>query len=126
MGDREEIMRRMFVVAYTKVFIEELYWVSKRYCPLGRNYIDEEKQTYVYRPYEDSNFRSWAAYRLHSWEAHVRVNRGDVKEFFSDELAEYDLEEFIDEFFIDHFDPFRMVQTVWRDDFDMCLHELLQ
>ena len=41
------------------------------------------------------------------------------------ELAVYDFEEYANKFYCDHGDPFRMVQTVWRDHFDMCLHELL-
>jgi hypothetical protein len=95
--------------------------ITDFYCPLSCNYLDEEQKLYVYRPNVQPNWACWTAYELHSWETHLHLKRREVIDAF---IEECDGNEECMKFF-SATDPFGMIQSVWRCEFEMCLRQLL-
>ena len=115
-------MRRNFIVAYAKLFVNSLQLVAQDNCPWDCNYI--EGRRYVYKAEVangslNSNYLSMAAYELWEWDAHVFIEPCDVIALYETDSGDFcDLCEI-------YGDPFRCVRTLWKDDFMMCLHEIM-
>lgn len=128
MADNDDLIRRCFAIAYARAFVEKMEDLADYFCPEdeGCNYIDEATLDYVYRPGKESNFRSWEAYRLLEFTVHLSLSRSIVRNNYYLETADYDLsDEEINSVYYKWGDPFILVLGVWKDDFIMCLHELL-
>ena len=127
MEQANELIIKTYVVAYTQEFVKVLEETAERLCPMDCNWIDEETQTYVFRANKTTpNFKSWAAYYMYPIIAHTYVIRDVVLDRYFTMIRQYDLcDEDEDVIFYRFGDPFYRVLDTWKDDFDMCLYELL-
>ena len=123
----DEIVQRSYVVAYTREFVKVLEDTAERQCPMDCNWIDEDDLTYVFRADKTTpNFKSWAAYHKYPLIAHMYVTREAVIARYYLDVTQYYLSvEDEDRVFYQFGDPFYRVLDYWKDDFDMCLYELL-
>lgn len=115
-----DLLKRNFVVAYARQFLDEMEHLVARACPPDCNYI--EGFAFVKR--DTSNFRSWAAYNKFHILTHWYISPFDVFDQYMLECADYHLtDDVVDMIYALH--PFALIHTDWKYDFEMCVHELL-
>ena len=126
MSEINDQIRRCFVIAYARVFLDEVERLAESYCPEGCNYIDEATLDWIYRPDKQPNFRSWTAYDLFEFAAHLSVSRVLILNAYYAEALKCDLsDEDANSVFYKWGDPFLLAMCNWNDECVMCLHELL-
>ena len=91
MAEIEEQIKRCFIIAYARVFLDELERLAASFCPEGCNYIDETTLDWVYRTDIQPNFRSWTAYDLFEFSAYLSISRALVMRTYYEETLRYDL-----------------------------------
>ena len=124
--DMNEMVKRCFIIAYAKVFVDEIERLATWLCPEECNYIDEATLEWVYHEDGESNFRSWAAYDLFEFSAYLSASRGLILREFFDETLKCGLpDDAVNTVFWKYGDPYLYVMCNWNDELIMCLHEIL-
>lgn len=113
---------RNFVVAYSKVYLEELEAVAEQYCPDDCNSIDEKTKQYVQR--EQSDLKNWAAYEVHAFEAHRHVGQYVVLAVYAGQCNQ-DYDTCVQKLYDVFPQPFFMIRSHWKSYFEDCLYELM-
>ena len=122
--DISEQLQRCFIVAYSYVFVAELFDIAAEYCPMGCNYLDETTRLFVHKPNAIPNFASHVSYNTYAKDAHIRVGRHDVRNRYREQLEDCGLMNYEYDIY-DDAEPFSAVKTLWKDDFEKCVFELL-
>ena len=117
---------RSYVQSYAQEFIKVLQETVQQNCPDGCNWIDENGQ-FVFRADKSSNFKSWAAYNKYPLLIHMNVCRAAVNAGYYEDVEQYDFcDEDVESIFYRWGDPYYRVLNSWKDEFDMCMYELLE